>query len=133
MSKPSAVAALKTLTRAPIDQSQLSAIFSAVNEGDDRSAAIVWAAMVDDALKAAIKRKMRPLSSTDEDKLFDGQGALSTFSSKIIVAYALCAIGQEQRNGLERIRDIRNAFAHHPYISFKTKQIFDVAMLLHHY
>ena len=45
-------------------------------------------------------------------QLFDGTGALATFSAKIDIAYAFGLIGTQERADLHIIRKIRNDFAH---------------------
>jgi hypothetical protein len=55
---------------------------------------------------------MRKLSPTDYDKIFEGNGPLSTFSSKILMGYGLRLYGPDFRHDLEIIKDIRNGFAH---------------------
>ncbi|MFZ1430127.1 MAG: hypothetical protein WAS21_25555 [Geminicoccaceae bacterium] len=89
--------------------------------------------MVEDSLQAAIQRRMRPQSADEIDRLFDGQGPLSTFSAKIMVGYAISAIGPEQKRALTSIKEVRNAFAHIPDLSFKTKEISDVCLILGEY
>src|ERR1039458_1249722 len=44
--------------------------------------------------------------------LFDPKGALSTFSAKIELAYALELIDKDVRRNADYIREIRNIFAH---------------------
>lgn len=133
MSGSSASSRLKKLTRQPLNPERFRSILAEIESGDDRSVAIVWSAMVEDSLQAAIQRRMRPLSADEIDRLFDGQGPLSTFSAKIMVAYAVSAIGSEQKRALTNIKEIRNAFAHIPDSSFKTKEISDVCLQLGEY
>jgi hypothetical protein len=45
-------------------------------------------------------------------EIFGGRGELSTFSSRIKIAYALGFINKDTYADLEKIRDIRNDFAH---------------------
>jgi hypothetical protein len=52
------------------------------------------------------------LNSRDRRQLFEFEGALGTFSSKIVVAYALRLIGPVTRADLDLIRFLRNEFAH---------------------
>lgn len=46
------------------------------------------------------------------EKIFGSNGGLSTFSSKIDMAYALGLLGKEAKSDLHKIRKMRNAFAH---------------------
>ena len=75
------------------------------------------------------------LSRTDEetvDLLVDRDGPLASFCSKIRLAYALAIISPDERDDLEAVRQIRNAFAHtlRP-ISFKTEQVATLVNTLH--
>jgi len=73
---------------------------------------IAIAAILDNQLERALKRAMRPLSNTMYDRLFGSFRPLSSFSSKIVMAYALGIIPLELYEELEKIRHIRNEFAH---------------------
>ena len=55
---------------------------------------------------------MIPLSNKLEDRLFDNFGPLSNFAGKVLVARALDIVPSEVYEELEKIRRIRNAFAH---------------------
>jgi DNA-binding MltR family transcriptional regulator len=74
--------------------------------------AIATTAILDSGLELALKRAMRPLSAKLYKCLFEPFRPLSTFSSKIVMAYALGIISKDTFEELEKIRQIRNAFAH---------------------
>jgi DNA-binding MltR family transcriptional regulator len=73
---------------------------------------IALSAILDNQLERALKRALRPLSNNMYERLFDSFGPLSNFSSKIVMAYALGIIPLELYEELEKIRHIRNEFAH---------------------
>jgi DNA-binding MltR family transcriptional regulator len=73
---------------------------------------IALAAILDNQLERALKRAMRPLSNNMYERLFESFRPLSSFSSKIVMAYALGMISLELYEELEKIRHIRNEFAH---------------------
>jgi DNA-binding MltR family transcriptional regulator len=73
---------------------------------------IAAAAILDNQLERALKRAMRPLSKKQYARLFDSFGPLSNFAGKIVMAYALEIIPDETYAELEKIRVIRNVFAH---------------------
>ena len=82
----------------------------------DRSLAIVWAAVLEERLQAALERHL-PGNTTASDvitDLFDPlkYGPLSTFAAKIDMACALGIIGLGARKCLKIIARIRNDFAH---------------------
>jgi DNA-binding MltR family transcriptional regulator len=76
-------------------------------------ATAIWgAAMVDHELESLIRSR---LARTDDDTwndLVDTGGALSTFSAKITLGYALGYYDESIRHNLDIVRNIRNVFAH---------------------
>ena len=81
----------------------------------DYTAAITSVACLEEAFKTAITRHLRAGLSTDEEKrIFDysANGMLATLDSRIKMSYALGIIESEERDDLDAIRNIRNAFAH---------------------
>ena len=80
----------------------------------DRSAALVGAAYLANALQDYIQRTMRmDLEEAVATALFhEARAPLSDFSSRIEVAYAFGLIVKEDREDLHRVRRIRNVFAH---------------------
>jgi spore coat polysaccharide biosynthesis protein SpsF (cytidylyltransferase family) len=80
---------------------------------EDRASALVLASMIDLMLERAILTRFIRLGKEKRDAIFRNPNApLSSLSAKISVASALGCIGGEPRSQLERIRSIRNAFAH---------------------
>jgi len=72
------------------------------------------ATSIEDCLELKILDLM-PVLKTDEQmrkKLFENDGAVSSFSRKNEMAYALGIISQKTRKEIDLIREIRNACAH---------------------
>ena len=129
MSRPATLAALKRLSRRKFDVNHIEDIMKQLFHESDRSAAIVAGTLVEDALRSAPIRKMPQLSKSDEDRIFDGLGPLSTFSAKIPIAHALDVIDTGSRQDIEKIKEIRNAFAHSfMEMIFQQKELADVCM-----
>ncbi len=63
-------------------------------------------------LEEVLRAQMIPLSNKRSTELFGDRGILTTFSSKIKIAYALGLLDEEASKRLEAIRKVRNAFAH---------------------
>jgi DNA-binding MltR family transcriptional regulator len=84
-------------------------------EGDhssDRTAAILGATIIENALRLALLACFRP-EEKDHKGLFEGAtGPLATFSSRIEIAYALRIFGPKTLSDLQCIKVIRNSFAH---------------------
>jgi DNA-binding MltR family transcriptional regulator len=75
---------------------------------------------------------MVSLSIEERDRLFTGTGPLSSFSTKIQLAYAMGIIGKKVRHDLDTIREMRNAMAHaSKQINFETKEIVTLCRGLH--
>jgi hypothetical protein len=99
------------------------------SSSSDRTLAIVAASILENSLQTAILAKFIPLGTKDQSMLFDGNrnGPLATFATKIRLAFALGIIGTMTREDIERIRIIRNAFAHSMSdIHFSSPEIVDI-------
>ena len=123
---------LKELTvQRPTTEDLIKAIDS-IKTAEPRIAAILGATFLEDVTHLAILTKTVDLSKSDDDRLFVGSAPLSSFSAKITVAFALGLIGPMARHDLDRIREIRNAFAHAKIdISFDTPAIVNIVEGLH--
>ena len=85
---------------------------SAISRESDRGAVLVAAALLDEGLQVALKRKMVPISDGD-DPLFDGAySPLRSFSAKIETAFRLGLITHRTKQMLNQFRKLRNDFAH---------------------
>jgi DNA-binding MltR family transcriptional regulator len=85
---------------------------------------IASTAILDNLLEHALKRAMIPLSTEFYGRLFGSFRPLQSFSSKIVMARALGIITKEVYEELEKIRQLRNAFAHSPdLLHFESKEI----------
>lgn len=79
----------------------------------ERAGAIVAAAQVEDALASAIRGRLRELSPSQDDAVFEGMNApLNTFSAKIELGFALAIYGEPVAEDLRAIKAVRNRFAH---------------------
>ncbi len=73
---------------------------------------VTAAAILDQALEEAIKTKLPTLGKKLSKKIFEDFGALSSFSAKIDIAYALDILSEPIYVELQKIRKIRNTFSH---------------------
>lgn len=91
----------------------------------DRAAAILASSYLEEAIGDYIKSFLVQDPSIEE--LFEGHGALSSFSARIGIAFALGLITKKMRNDLNSIRKVRNHFAHHPTeTSFQVSPVRDL-------
>ena len=79
----------------------------------DRGCAIVGAAIVQDYLKALVIYRL-PVQDAKALEMFESEshGVLWSFGAQIKIAHALGLIGRDVLCDLDRIRDMRNKFAH---------------------
>ena len=77
----------------------------------DRGSALIALAWVDDALEAFVKASFRDEKKI-VDSVFQSMGPLGTFSARIKTAYLLGLITSSLYSDLEKMRGIRNEFAH---------------------
>jgi DNA-binding MltR family transcriptional regulator len=111
-----AITALPTFTRSdPIvnDRETLEALEREIFNTSDRVTAVMLGPYVETALDRLLTSRMRPnLSKIERDQLFGFEGAVGTFSAKIIIAYAMNIIGPITYSDLKLIKELRNQFAH---------------------
>jgi hypothetical protein len=97
-----------------------------LEEGGDRAAAIVAAALVEehltDALKAYLHRHPKITA-----ELFGRSGALGSFGPKIDLAFLVGMFGASSHKELDTIRKVRDLFAHNPRLKgFGTQRVKDL-------
>jgi DNA-binding MltR family transcriptional regulator len=109
-------------------------IANALTTEPDASAALVACSLLELALERALVSRMIALRKTEHDKIFsdsDG-GPLSTLSAKTRMAYVLGIIGPIAKQDFDRIRVVRNVFAHtRRGTSFATPEIEHACNTLH--
>lgn len=87
--------------------------FELIDESD-RGAVIVAAALLEDDLNEILKEivQRNGLSAKYIKEMFDLNGPLSSFSSKILICYGFGIISKDIFDDLTKIRKLRNKFAH---------------------
>ncbi len=115
---------LKKLANIRPNLADIMAELTIQHSHDDRTAALLAATKVEDGLLDIIKDRMRPMNSTDDNRLFGPSSPLGAHGTRAEVAYQFKIIGRNTRDDLEAIRLIRNAFAHcRKSIWFSTPEI----------
>jgi hypothetical protein len=97
----------------PMGSLDFAAILHEMDNSDNRTCAIVAAALIENNLAMAISARLRILEAKEQKKLFEDRGVLSTFSAKIDIGFALNIYSGIVRHDLDQIRSIRNRFAHY--------------------
>jgi DNA-binding MltR family transcriptional regulator len=77
----------------------------------DRAAAVLAGGYLDAFLEQALRSTLEPGAYTEQ--LFEGDGSLRSFSSKISMLYALGIASESSCRDMDLIRKTRNHFAHH--------------------
>lgn len=116
---------LKTLSRKMPTREEMHEALDHIARESDHTTVILGTALVETALRLAISaRTHKDLSSAEDGSLFEGDGPLATFSAKTRLALAFEVINTEMRTELDRLRDIRNAFAHSKsFLTFETEEV----------
>jgi len=111
-----------TLIKKPLSEKELVKIITNLKAMPDRGVALVGSGIVERSLEYAIAQKMRKMGKKRYNAIF--QGPLRGFSQKIQVGYGLSVFVHKGAKELEKIRKIRNAFAHTVHdINFTTPRI----------
>ena len=99
----------------------LKEILEEVGKRPLRSSIITSVALMDSMLESLLRKYL--VENSNFRELFSSQGALSTFSAKIIMCHALGLISKELRDDLNSYRKIRNKCAHDLTIGEETRNM----------
>jgi hypothetical protein len=126
---------LHTLSRESFQPGEAKQFTTELLDASDRACAIIGAAYIERSLILLIQTRLRPLTKPESDALFFSHGAtLKSFSERIEIAYALGLVSLKEKQALDAIRRIRNAFAHaiRP-IDFENEHVAKACATLPHY
>jgi len=97
-----------------------------IDRQEDRAAAIIAAAFLEDRITDAVKARLIRDAQVS-DQMFKGVGPLANFSAKADIAYLLGFFSHDQLQAAHIIRKIRNEFAHNlAPLTFKSQIIQDM-------
>jgi hypothetical protein len=112
------------LSTKELEEGALEGLTKEVMHTSDRTAAIVLAAWVESELEQWIIAALPRNDKKTIEKLQGRDGALNSFYGKLHLGYALGIYDEVERENLDIIRRIRNAFAHTAQaIDFETDEI----------
>ena len=97
-----------------------------LNKESDRGVILICASTIDCFFKDLIEKYLNKNKGRKKEisKLFEYPNPLNTFASKIQMSYCLGLIPKEMYEDFERVRKIRNVFAHgYDYKDFSTHEI----------
>lgn len=96
---------------------------SELSKESDRGCALLAASHLDFLIEELLRVKMIG-TKKQVNSLFEFNGPLGTFSSRILISYSMGLISKAYVNDLQIIRKIRNEFGHSPsIIDFKNDKI----------
>lgn len=104
--------ALRTLMSRRTYETDPATHVAQLKSESDRSSIILCAAGVEDFLTAELENHMTNLNTEERQRIFDFQGPLGTFSSKIRIAQGIGLIDRQLRKDIELVKSMRNAAAH---------------------
>jgi DNA-binding MltR family transcriptional regulator len=115
---------------------RMQALTEELNEQSDRGLAIVGAAWVEEAITGTLESLLHT-DTKGWERLFEGNGPMSSFAAKIDILYALGLTSEAIQSDMHRLRAIRNMFAHqithrktHSKLTFNTPEIKDRCLAL---
>ncbi|MFZ4741311.1 MAG: hypothetical protein ACOYLE_09140 [Bacteroidales bacterium] len=94
---------------------QINLLITQFEKESDRAAVILIASIIDENLANLLKSFFVPIPNSDDSLIDNATSPLSTFSSKIDIAYRTGLISGKFARDLHIIRKIRNSFAHDIY------------------
>jgi DNA-binding MltR family transcriptional regulator len=116
--------ALRRLSKRFPPPPELKALIENLKEEPDGVAATIGAAIIESAVERVLIRHLKSQGTETISLLFENRGPLSDFHSKIVVGAAFGLLPESVVDDLQRIRVIRNTFAHaRMKLTFNTKEI----------
>lgn len=113
--------------RFPYGDTSFNEFLTEFQSETDRAAAVLAAAFADELLKGLLTASFVDDSRLVQD-LLGPNGAAATFSARIALAHSIGLASHDEADDLERLRKIRNDFAHRLHgLSFATQRINDLA------
>jgi hypothetical protein len=126
-SRPRSFRSLRAIIHQLPTRDETNQAFSELSgDPNDRSIAIVGAALLESTLQTALAFRLKKIGASDTSEIFRGDDApFGSFSAKIKLARAINLLGDPARHDLDCIREIRNAFAQTRRIklTFETAEI----------
>jgi mannitol operon repressor len=104
---------------------EFSKFLAELNKESDRGAVLISAAMIDDLLGKCIISFL--IDHADVESLLEGLNApLGSLSARVLVAFALGLLSEDEYHECQILRKVRNAFAHNVHVSFDDQKVRDL-------
>jgi mannitol operon repressor len=120
MANPIPMYKKRSLRKTDLDVKELLPFLESLTKESDRGAALVSAALLDDLLERSIRSLLidHPLV----DQLLE-RGPLGSAYSRGLAAFALGILSESEYQECERVRSVRNVFAHEVTCTFQTPKV----------
>jgi DNA-binding MltR family transcriptional regulator len=109
---------------------EFTAFLEVLNKESDRGAVLISVSMLDGLLERVL---LAFCLETKESRRLISEGfnaPLSSFSARSVAAYSLGLISEREYNECDRLRKIRNGFAHNVHQSFDDQKMKDICAKL---
>lgn len=109
---------------------EFTAFLEVLNKESDRGAVLISVSMLDDLLERVL---LAFCLEAKESKRLISEGfnaPLSSFAARSVAAYSLGLISEREYNECDRLRKIRNEFAHNVHQSFDDQKMKDICAKL---
>jgi hypothetical protein len=104
------------IDKLPFDPQEVEDLARRLQGESQTAQVLIFYSYLDDRIQQLIQLQLRKnQSKTEADRLFGVNGPLSTFSSRILIAYHLSWLSDGIREKLDAFRKIRNEFAHRAF------------------
>jgi hypothetical protein len=119
-----AAKSFRHLIKKPMSSKESLELVRAIPKMSDRVVVLVCGALIDRVLEETILARMTRMKRKYQKEIFEGRGPASGMWAKIRIAFALAIFGPKTFSELEKIREIRNVFAHAAHdVKFSTRRI----------
>jgi hypothetical protein len=108
--------ARESIDKLQFDPFEIEDVAGKLTKESETAQVLIFYSYLDDRIQQLLKMQLDHLDSrSDEERLFGLNGPLSTFSSRVLVAYHLGWISTVHKLRLDAFRKIRNEFAHRAF------------------
>ncbi|MGP8250501.1 MAG: MltR family transcriptional regulator [Terracidiphilus sp.] len=113
----------RRLRAASLEWEEFEKFLETLQKESDRGAVLISAALLDDLLERCMHSFL--LDHSRVDQLLDN-GPLGSFGARILAAFALGMLSESEYQDCERVRKVRNSFAHGVGCSFENQKVKDI-------
>jgi hypothetical protein len=122
-------AVLSTIKELKVDTTRIERVFETAQHESDRACCILVGALIDDLISDAFKRELRSECTKGTDSLLASFAALGSGGARSRLTFALRWISIPANQMIDRVRRLRNDFAHNiEAVDFEKSAIRDRVM-----